>query len=463
MPMPLRPSRAGPAEVSRPLVAGLFVSSVLLSVVSWYTTQQGMALYLSPWFSFLASLGVQSALVLVAWLVGVTESRRGLLIAVYAVTAVVSIAFSYVSLHTWFASRERPATIERALYDELNAAAGKSQELAHRRRRRGAEARARARGDDDGREGARLHLARHGPGPVPLAGPRGGGPRGRELRRLLPRGPGRRGCATRPSTGTRASPARRWRRLQESQRSLADFRAGLKPLDPTEQQLRAFRQVFDAIPWSDVRDTLHARVELPAVPAYSAFVDRSATGQEDLIIAFTELLSAPTSRHVLALTLATFIDLIVFLLAYASGPFFFGAPEERWLAGGRRARLGGRAGLRPGPPAQGLPERLRAWPGSTPRPSARASCSSCCCSRRGGSRPRRGGRRALLPARRLGAPDARRVAGRPEAPPPGLGGTAGRRLENPSAGKPGGGKKRFLPGAWARVQSPPCTYRLSTG
>ena len=55
--------------------------------MSWYTTQQGMALYLAPWFAFLASLGVQSALVLVAWLVGVTEARRGLLIAVYVVTA----------------------------------------------------------------------------------------------------------------------------------------------------------------------------------------------------------------------------------------------------------------------------------------------------------------------------------------------------------------------------------------
>jgi hypothetical protein len=48
------------------------------------------------------------------------------LIAVYAVTAAVSIAFSYVSLHTWFPSRERPAKIERALYDELNVAAGKA-------------------------------------------------------------------------------------------------------------------------------------------------------------------------------------------------------------------------------------------------------------------------------------------------------------------------------------------------
>ncbi len=83
-----------------------------------------------------------------------------------------------------------------------------------------------------------------------------------------------------------------------------------------------------------MRDTLHAKVEPPAVPAYSAFVDRAATGQEDLVIAFTELLTAPTSRHVLAFTLAAFIDLIVFLLAYASGPFFFGSPEERWLKAG---------------------------------------------------------------------------------------------------------------------------------
>jgi hypothetical protein len=92
--------------------------------------------------------------------------------------------------------------------------------------------------------------------------------------------------------------------------------------------------VFDAIPWTDVRETLHTKVEVPAVPVYSAFVDRAASGQEDLVIAFTELFSAPTSRHVLAFTLATFIDLIVFLLAYASGPFCFGAPAERWLKAG---------------------------------------------------------------------------------------------------------------------------------
>jgi hypothetical protein len=333
MPIALRPSGTGQAAVSRPLVASLFVSSVLLSVVSWYTTQQGMALYLSPWFSFLASLGIQSALVLVAWLVGVTESRRGLLVAVYALTAVVSIAFSYVALHTWFASRERPATIERALYDELNAAAGKSEalvtaavaegqrhvlaleEMAKAERAHGYISRAT---DQD------PYLARIRQAVASEAASYGS---------FYPEG---QGAGLRYTAFDRhASLARQTvAHLQESQKALGDFRAALKPLDPTDQQLRTFRQVFDAIPWNDVREQLHASAEPPSVPAYSAFVDRAATGQEDLVIAFTELFSAPTARHVVALALAVFIDVVVFLLAYASGPFFFGAAEERWVRAG---------------------------------------------------------------------------------------------------------------------------------
>ncbi len=86
----------------------------------------------------------------------------------------------------------------------------------------------------------------------------------------------------------------------------------------------------EASVWIDV----HAPDRVWKWARSNAWLDRAATGQEDLIIAFTELFSAPTSRHVLAFTLAAFIDLIVFLLAYASGPFFFGAPEELWLKAG---------------------------------------------------------------------------------------------------------------------------------
>jgi hypothetical protein len=329
--MPVVPRGAGADALGRPLVASLFVSSALLSIVSWYTTQQGMALYLSPWFSVVASLGIQSALVLVAWLVGVSEGRRGLLIAVYVVTATVSVAFSYVSLHTWFASRERPATIERALYDQLDAAAGRSQELLTA---------ALAEGQNHVLALEEMTTAEKAHGYISRAEDQD--PYLARIRAAVAREAESYGASYSEGQGAglrytafarHAALARqKLARLSESQRSLAAFRAGLKPLDPTEQQLRGFRQVFDAIPWSDVREALHAEVRVPTLPAYSDFVDRTASGQEDLVIAFTELFTAPTGRHLMAFTLAAFIDVIVFLLAYASGPFFFGAPEARWVA-----------------------------------------------------------------------------------------------------------------------------------
>ena len=327
------PGSGGAEAFGRPLVASLFVSSALLSIVSWYTTQQGMALYLSPWFAFLASLGVQSALVLVAWLVGISEGRRGLLIAVYVVTAIVSVAFSYVSLHTWFASRERPAQVERRLYDELQTLAGRAQaELTaaiaegekHALALQEMAVAEKAHGFFSRAEDRDPWLARVREGVARVAESYG---------TTYPEGAGaglRYTAFDRHATLALQTLAR----LRESEGALARLRAAQRPLDPSEQQLRAFRAVWDAIPWNQVRDTRHTDVEVAALPAYSDFVDRAASGQEDLVIAFTELFTAPTSRHVLAFTLAAFIDVIVFLLAYASGPFFFGAPETRWVAAG---------------------------------------------------------------------------------------------------------------------------------
>jgi hypothetical protein len=320
------------AAASRPLVAALFVASCLLSVVSWYTTQQGMALYLSPWLSVLASLGVQTALVMVAWLSGVSQARRGLLTAVYVVTALVSIAFSYVSLYTWFSARERPAAIQRRLYDALDGAAGQArerlaaaiaegekhvlalQELTEAEKSHGYVAR--AEDADPYLDGIRQAVAREAESYSAVYGEGvGGGLRYTAFDRY--------------ARLARQSLAR----LRQAQQALGELRARAKPLEASEGQLREFRQVFDAIPWNEVRDTLHGpSFELPAIPAYSDFVDRSASSQEDLVVAIAELVTAPGSRNVSALALAAFIDVIVFLLAYASGPLFFGAPEDRWLA-----------------------------------------------------------------------------------------------------------------------------------
>jgi hypothetical protein len=247
--------------VSRPMVQALFVASCLLSVVSWYTTFEGMRLYLSVWFSILASLGLQTALVLVAWLIGFSSSlkhigRRPLLIGVYIVTAIVSIAFSYTSLYTWFSARERPATIERKLYDALDDSAGRTrnlltaaigeqqkhvlalQEMTAAEKTHGLISR--AQDADPYLANVRAAVAREA----------------QTYADNYKEGAG---------AGVRYSAFDRYTKLaqeslgqmQRSQAELASFVSNTKPLDSTQQQLEAYRQVYANVPWGQMEQALH--------------------------------------------------------------------------------------------------------------------------------------------------------------------------------------------------------------
>lgn len=336
MPFVSPQGRPAPGTVGRPIVAGLFVASCLLSIVSWYTTQQGMALYLSNWFSMLASLGIQTALVLVAWLIGFSKAKRGPLIAVYVMTAAVSIAFSYVSLYTWFSARERPATVQRKLYDELTASSAQAIE---RLSSAIAEGQKHVIALDEMTVTERAHgfISRAQDADPYLAAIREAvAAEARTYSR-----DGVLGYKEGAGEGLRYTAFERYAKLarqsltqlQQSHGALAEFRSRLKPTDPTDRQLREFHQVYDGIPWSEAERHLHAgKLERPATPEYSQFVDRTSGGQEDLMLAFEGLIMEPTGKHAFALALATFIDVIIFLLAFASGPYFFGAAEQRWTA-----------------------------------------------------------------------------------------------------------------------------------
>jgi hypothetical protein len=331
---------SNPAGFNRPIVQGLFVASCLLSIVSWYTTFEGMRLYLSVWFSLLASIGLQTALVLAAWLIGFSSSatrhagRRALLIGVYIVTAIVSIAFSYTSLYTWFSARERPATIERKLYDALNDSAGQAgklltaaideqqkhllalQEMTEAEKTHGLISR--AQDADPYLAEVRAAVAR-------------------EAQTYADNYKEGAGAGVRYSAFDRYTKLaeQSLQRMQRSQTELTGFVSNTKPLDSTEKQLQAYRQVYDGVPWNDLEQSSHSgQLAKPPVPAYSDFVDRTVSGQEDLLVAFEELFTAPTARHVFALTLAAFIDIVVFLLAFATGPYFFGSMEHRWISAG---------------------------------------------------------------------------------------------------------------------------------
>ena len=321
------------------MVKALFVASCLLSFVSWHTTFVGMSLYLSVWFSALASVGIQTALVLVAWLIGFSSSsrdigRRSMLIGVYIVTAIISIAFSYTSLYTWFSARERPATIERKLYDELAGSAGQVQKLLT------------SSIDEQQKhilaleemtvaEKTHGHISRAQDADPYLASVRAAV--AKEAQTYADNYKEGAGAGVRYTAFDRYTKLAQQSlaNMQRSQQQLSSFVTSTKPLDATEKQLQAYRQAYESVPWDDIDQALHAgHIDKPSVPAYSQFVDRTVSGQEDLLVAFEELLTAPTARHGFALALATFIDVIVFLLAFASGPYFFGAAEHRWVSAG---------------------------------------------------------------------------------------------------------------------------------
>lgn len=321
-------------SASKPLVKALFAASCLLSIVSWYTTQQGMALYLSAWFAVLASLGIQIALVMVAWLIGFSKAKRGLLIAVYAITAVVSISFSYVSLYTWFSARERPALVERGLYDRLSAAATQTDETLQAAI---SEGKRHVLALQEMTEAEKTH------GYISRA--QDSDPYLSNIREAVAKEAQTYGANYREGSGTglRYTAFDRYQKLtqesltqiEQARSAMAAFRASSKPSDPSEKQLKAYREAVDQVPWAEVERTIHSGKALrPEAPAYADFVDKTASQQEDLMVAFTELVTNPGPKHIFSLALAAFIDIVVFLLAYSSGPYFFGAPEQRWCEAG---------------------------------------------------------------------------------------------------------------------------------
>jgi hypothetical protein len=293
-----------------------------------------MALYLSAWFAVLASLGIQISLVMVAWLIGFSKTKRGLLVAVYAITALVSISFSYVSLYTWFSERERPAIIERGLYDRLSTAAAQADETLQAAASEG-KRHVLALQEMAEAEKAHGYISRAQDSDPYLA----------NIREAVAKEAQTYGSGYKEGSGTglRYTAFDRYQKLtgeslaqiEQARGAMATFRASSKPSDPSEKQLKSYQDAVDQIPWAEVEKTIHnGKVARPDVPAYTEFVDKTASQQEDLMVAFTELFTNPSGRHIFSLALAAFIDIVVFLLAFSSGPYFFGAPEQRWCEAG---------------------------------------------------------------------------------------------------------------------------------
>jgi hypothetical protein len=239
-----------------------------------------------------------------------------------------------VSLYTWFSARERPASIERGLYDRLSTAATQTGETLQTAVGEG-KRHVLALQEMTDAEKAHGYISRAQDADPYLASIREAvAKEAQSYSSGYKEGSGlglRYTAFDRYEKLTRESLAQ----IVQAQGAMAAFRTTTKPTDPSDKQLKSFREAYDQIPWAEVEKTIHSgKLARPELPSYADNVDKTASQQEDLMVAFTELLTNPGGRHIFSLALAAFIDIVVFLLAYSSGPYFFGAPEQRWCEAG---------------------------------------------------------------------------------------------------------------------------------
>lgn len=101
----------------------LLFASMIAAAVSLLTTGIGLDQYVSFPLAWSMAVAVQLGLFGLAWLIGAghaSSSRRdhrGWIIALYAVTMLFSVTFSYVTLQSEFTAEIRPAEAQRRLFD----------------------------------------------------------------------------------------------------------------------------------------------------------------------------------------------------------------------------------------------------------------------------------------------------------------------------------------------------------
>jgi hypothetical protein len=98
----------------------LLIAAIISAVVSFFTTALGLLHYLSFILALPLALAVQMGLFGLAWLIGFGHKRmRPLMIALYLVTMVFSVTFSYVFLQSELVEKVKPAEAQRQLFDDI--------------------------------------------------------------------------------------------------------------------------------------------------------------------------------------------------------------------------------------------------------------------------------------------------------------------------------------------------------
>lgn len=108
-----------PSNLSRTTMVMIYMGTLLISILSFFTTFRGMSIILSWELALLGSLGLQTAMLGIAWnLIKIKDNRASYVMA-FLTAAVFSIFFSFASFDTNLKANTRPIEARHSYYEAV--------------------------------------------------------------------------------------------------------------------------------------------------------------------------------------------------------------------------------------------------------------------------------------------------------------------------------------------------------
>ncbi len=308
----------------------LLAASLIAASVSLLTTGLGLNRYVSFPLAWSLALAVQLGLFGLAWLIGIGhDERRGLISALYCVTMLFSVTFSYVTLQSEFTENIRPAEARRRLFDASRAHLSENTRLFSEGVRRSEELELRLRSwvDMERSSGWSTRTCEE----EEHCYLRGVCDR---IRRRISRWEQESGRAYREGPGeqliygtldTELGALRELgRRLGTYRDHLTNSNGVLASEIDNQERLRRLDGIRNQAPVADLAAVSCREVSLPEPPAYGDHARDQTASQEAPVYAFSDLVAILSAEHqltredyptVFAFGLALFIDLFVLIVA----------------------------------------------------------------------------------------------------------------------------------------------------
>jgi len=105
------------SNVGRVTTIMIYLGTLLISILSFFTTFKGLNIILSWELALLGSLGLQTAMLGIAWNLIKIKENRGSYVLAFSIAAVFSIFFSYANFDTNLKANTRPREVRNSYYE----------------------------------------------------------------------------------------------------------------------------------------------------------------------------------------------------------------------------------------------------------------------------------------------------------------------------------------------------------